>query len=315
MTLPLVSIIIPIYNEAESIDELFHRVQNVFIQLKRPFEFIAIDDGSNDGSLEKLKSLREKNPNIAIIQHFKNFGKSLSLMQGFEVASGEIAITMDADLQDQPEEIPCFLKKMEEGYDLVNGWRSDRKDTPIKRWVSMIYNKLTALIFRFEFRDVNSGFKAYSREVYKWIDLHGDLHRLIPVLVAHKGFQVTEIPVSHKDRKHGSSKYRLFRHRGLLDIIALAVSQTTQVRPFHFFCELSIIFWFLAVLSLGGWFLAFEHSSIVAEVLTGIFGIWFMFIGTIFPIFGFYLEIEACRHQGAEWRAQLVKENFPSEIV
>jgi len=313
MASSLVSIIVPAYNEVESLDELFQRVKAVFLQIERPFEFVVIDDGSTDGTLEKLKSLQNENPNIAIIQHFKNFGKSLSLMQGFEAASGKIAITMDADLQYQPEEIPSFLEKLEEGYDLVSGWRMSRKDTTVKRWVSMIYNKLTALIFHVEFKDVNSGFKAYTRDVYKWIDLRGDLHRLIPVLVAHKGFRVVEIPISHKDRKHGSSKYRLLRHRGLLDIIALAVSQTTQIRPFHFFCEVAVVFWILSFLGLGGWLIALEHAPFAVQFLISAISIWFIFVGTIFPIFGFYLEVEACRYQGAKWREQLVKESLPSE--
>jgi glycosyltransferase involved in cell wall biosynthesis len=306
----LVSIIVPAFNEKESLKELHARTQKVFNNLGRPFELIFIDDGSNDGTLDFLKDLQSNHSNIVILRHFKNFGKSLALMQGFDVARGDIAITLDADLQDRPEEIPYFIQKIEEGYDFVNGWRKTRQDTGSKRLVSKLFNGLIDLIFHIQFKDVNCGFKAFTREVYQWVDLKGDLHRLIPVLIAHKGFKVTEIPVVHEERKYGASKYRLLRHRGLLDIIALAASTTTQIRPFHFFCELGAAVWLLAILSFGGWYLGTEFLSQAGQILLLILGLWALTLGTFLPIFGFYLEIEATRYQGPEWRNQLIKESI-----
>jgi glycosyltransferase involved in cell wall biosynthesis len=306
---PLISVIVPAFNEKESLEELHTRTKEVFSKLDRPFELIFIDDGSTDGTFEFLKSLQSKHPNIVIIRHFKNSGKSLALMQGFNAARGGIAITLDADLQDRPEEIPNFLRKIEEGYDFVNGWRKNRKDTVSKRLVSMLFNSLIRLIFHIKFNDVNCGFKAFTREAYCWIELKGDLHRLIPILIAHKGFRATEIPVIHEDRKYGVSKYKLFRHRGLLDIIALAAGTTTQVRPFHFFCELGVVLWFLAVISLGSWFLGHEFLSLGKQFFLLLVGLWTLSLGTFFPIFGFYMEIQATYFQGTEWRSKLIKES------
>lgn len=310
----LVSIIVPAFNEKNSVEELHARIKEVFGKLDRPFELIVVDDGSTDGTFEKLRTLLAKNPNITIIRHFKNRGKSLTLMQGFDVAKGEIAITLDADLQDQPEEIPNFIKKIEEGYDFVNGCRQERKDTRAKRMASKIFNWLISQIFRVKFNDINCGFKAYTRKVYQWLDLRGDLHRLIPVIVVHMGYKTTEIPVEHKDRKYGSSKYKLFRYRGLLDIIALAASSTTQIRPFHFFCELGAVLWILAILSLFGLVIGLEVFPLGALVCLVVIVLWALSLGTFLPIFGFYLEIEATRYQGLEWRKKLIQESLNSQI-
>ena len=305
-----ISIVIPLLNEQNSLEELSSSVSSVINDLNLKYEIILIDDGSTDNSWKIISKICTKNQYIKGIRFLKNFGKSLALMQGFDVARGDIAITLDADLQDRPEEIPYFIQKIEEGYDFVNGWRKTRQDTGSKRLVSKLFNGLIDLIFHIQFKDVNCGFKAFTREVYQWVDLKGGLHRLIPVLIAHKGFKVTEIPVVHEERKYGASKYRLLRHRGLLDIIALAASTTTQIRPFHFFCELGAAVWLLAILSFGGWYLGTEFLSQAGQILLLILGLWALTLGTFLPIFGFYLEIEATRYQGPEWRNQLIKESI-----
>lgn len=308
----LISVIVPSFNEEDSIAELYTRTQNVFSHLDRPYEIIFVDDGSTDGTFIKLKELQSQDTNLVIISHYKNRGKSLALMQGFDAAKGEIAITLDSDLQDQPEEIPNFIKKIEDGYDFVNGWRQERQDSGVKRLVSKFFNVLILLIFGIKFNDVNCGFKAYRKEVYKWLDLKGDLHRLIPVLVAHKGLKLTEIPVEHKDRKYGKSKYKLIRHRGLLDIIALSLSQSTQIRPFHFFSEVAIVFLLGATLSFTVLCLSFENLPFFAQTLIAVGGLWCLSLGTLFPIFGLYLEIESSRFQRCEFRQELIKESLDS---
>ena len=308
MTNSKISIVIPVFNEENSVTELHNRVKEVFRRLSRPYEMIFIDDGCTDGTFEKLRILQSKNLNLVIIRHYKNLGKSLALMQGFDTAKGDIAITLDGDLQDQPEEIPNFIKKIEEGYDFVNGWRQTRQDSITKRIISQLFNFLTTFLFRIKFQDVNCGMKAFTRKVYKWLDLRGDLHRLIPVLVAHKGYKVSEISVEHKERKFGKSKYRLFRYRGLLDMIALVAGHMTQIRPFHFFCELGLFFLLIAGLSLLGWLVNYESLTMNGRILLGIVGLWSLFLGTIFPIFGFYFQIESNRYHNFEWRKGLTKE-------
>ena len=308
MTNPLISVIVPAFNEKASISELHSRTQAVFDQIERSFELIFVDDGSSDGTFELLKDLQSKYPNIVVVRHFKNRGKSLALMQGFDRAQGAIAITMDADLQDVPEEIPQFINKIEEGFDFVNGWRKDRTDALPKRLVSKIFNELIHLIFKVEFDDINCGFKAYRRTVFEGLDLRGDLHRLIPVVIAHKGHSVAQIPVKHQKRKYGVSKYKLFRHRGLLDIIALAASTTTHTRPFHVFSEVGFFFWLLTFLAFGGWLVGHEGLPVTAQVLIAVVGIWALSLGTLLPILGFYLEIESSRFQGREWRKNLIKD-------
>ena len=190
MNRSLVSVIVPAFNENESLEELCLRIKNVFEKLGRSFELIIVDDGSNDGTSEKLNSLLASYSNMTVVRHFKNNGKSLALMQGFDIARGEVAISIDADLQDQPEEIPNFLDKIDQGYDFVNGYRYERKDTWNKRFASKIFNLIVNLVFNVQIKDVNCGFKAYRRKVYQWLDLRGDLHRLIPIIEAHKAFKV-----------------------------------------------------------------------------------------------------------------------------
>ncbi len=308
----LISVIVPSFNEEDSIAELYARTKNVLDLLGRPYEMVFVDDGSTDDTFKKLKELQSQDINLVIIRHYKNRGKSLALMQGFDAARGGIAITLDSDLQDQPEEIPNFIKKIEDGYDLVNGWRQKRQDSLVKRLGSKFFNFLILLIFGVKFHDVNCGFKAYKKEVYKWLDLRGDLHRLIPVLAEHKGLKVTEIPVEHKDRKYGVSKYKLIRHRGLLDIIALAISHSTQTRPFHFFSEIAIVFLLGAALSFTIWCLSFENLPFFAQALIGVGGIWCLSLGTLLPIFGLYLEIESSRFQRYDYRQELIKETLDS---
>lgn len=310
----IISVIVPALNESPSLEELYNRTQATFNSWGRKFEFIFVDDGSTDDSYNKMIALKEKHPNIAIIHHLKNHGKSLALMQGFDLAKGEIAVTLDADLQDQPELIPKLVEKLEEGFDMASGWRQERKDTLSKRFVSKLFNSLISKVFGCTTHDINCGFKAYKSTVYKRLELRGDLHRLIPVLASDLGFKVGEVPVSHAERKHGKSKYKLFRHRGLLDIIAFSAKHTTQWRPFHVFCELAAVFWVVAFASFFGWFLLHENLPELLNILITILGVWSLFVGTLLPLFGFYLEIEADRYQSPEDRKQLIAKTVNSEI-
>ncbi len=313
----LVSIIVPALNEADSLPELYDRTAKALGD-RQSFEFIVVDDGSTDDTVARLKDLRCRHANIAIVSHYRNHGKSLALMQGFSIARGDVAVLMDADLQDQPEAIPQFLEKIAEGFDLVNGWRKDRRDARSKVWVSSIFNWLTARVFKCPVHDINCGFKAIRKSVYKRLELQGDLHRLIPAIVSSKGGTVTEIPVPHCPRRYGNSRYRLLRHRGLLDIVAVAAANATQSRPFHVFCETAILFWLLAAMALASWIgltvFGDEHATWVKVIrpLVALAGLGAAFLGTVLPLCGFQMEVAGGRHQNAIWRRSLLKERIES---
>lgn len=309
--LDLVSVIVPALNEAESLDELYDRTRAALGS--QPFEFIIVDDGSTDDTVARVTTLRERYGNVVLLGHYRNHGKSLALMQGFAAARGDVAVLMDADLQDQPEAIPAFLDKLAEGYDLVNGWRRERRDAASKVLVSSVFNLLTSRLLQCQLHDINCGFKAIRRTFYKKLELRGDLHRLIPAMVAGMGGRITEIPVPHCPRKHGQSRYRLLRHRGLLDIVALIAGNATRFRPFHVFCEAAALFWIGAVCCAGGWIgltLSADASSLWMQLvrpLVAIGGVGLAWIGTMLPLFGFLLEVTTTRHQDAGWRRSLLK--------
>jgi hypothetical protein len=315
----LISVIVPALNESASLEELYERTRRALGDGQR-FEFIVVDDGSTDDTVGKLKAMRARRPEICILSHYRNHGKSLALMQGFAAARGDVAVIMDADLQDQPEAIPDFLDKIAEGYDLVNGWRKDRRDARSKVLVSSVFNLLTSRIFNCRIHDINCGFKAIRRPAYKQLQLQGDLHRLIPAIVAGKGGKVTEIPVPHCPRKHGQSRYRLLRHRGLLDIIALVASNATQLRPFHVFCEVAMLFWLAAAVALAGWAgltVWGTDASLwmrLVRPLVAVLGVGSAFVGTVLPLFGFQMEVTSGRHQDAGWRRGLLKERVEARV-
>lgn len=308
----LLSIVIPVYNEAGSLEELFSRIQGVFGE-EQPYEVIFIDDGSTDGSGEILSGLQERFPQVTVLSHYRNHGKSLALMQGFDAARGEVVVTMDADLQDPPEAIPVLLEKLAAGYDLVNGWRTTRQDSYSKILASRVFNYITSRLLKCPLHDINCGFKAMRVQVCKRLNLRGDLHRLIPAVASRMyGFKVAEAPVPHEVRRYGKSKYRLVRFRGLLDIASLMAISTTQVRPFHVFAETALVFLLLGIMSLGGWFLLSLSAGISALKQAVISLLWlagalFLSLGAILPLLGFQLEIITGILQDEKWRHNLLK--------
>ncbi|HNQ22743.1 MAG TPA: glycosyltransferase family 2 protein [Phycisphaerae bacterium] len=315
----LISVVVPVLNEAASLAELYERTRRV-LEGVQPFEFIIVDDGSRDDTLARVRALRAVYANISIISHYANHGKSLALMQAFAIARGEVAVVMDGDLQDRPEMIPRFLAQIENGYDLVNGWRQERRDRWGRRLVSALFNRLTARLLRCPLHDINCGFKALRRQVYRRLELRGDLHRLIPAIAAGQGFRVGEVPVEHCGRRFGRSRYRLLRHRGLLDIVAVLASNATQLRPFHVFSELALACWLVAVVALVGWLtltVGVDPGALAARVCTplvGMVGVGAALLGLLLPLFGFLLEMTACRVQDPHWREQLVKERVEADV-
>lgn len=233
------TIIIPLFNEEQSLKELNNKIITVINSIDLNYEIIYIDDGSTDNSFKELKEIKGTNHNINIIQFRKNFGKSAALSAGFKYAKGDLIITMDADLQDKPEEIPSFIKKINEGYDLISGWKKNRKDPIIKKISSKVFNQTVALLTNVKLHDFNCGFKIYRKKVIKNIDVYGEFHRFIPVLADQQGFKIGELKIKHNKRKHGKSKYGKSGIRRIknyfLDIVnVLLITKYTQ-KPLHFF--------------------------------------------------------------------------------
>ncbi|MBF8273176.1 MAG: glycosyl transferase family 2 [Magnetococcales bacterium] len=314
----MISVIIPAFNEAENIKFLFERCVAVLQSLQRPYEIILVDDGSTDDTFKTAVALSERFSHVTVLRHNKNHGKSLALMQGFDIAQGEICITLDADLQDEPEMIPLFLDKIEEGYDLVNGWRVDRQDTYPKKMVSRWFNYLTQRFFDCPLHDINCGFKAIRRSLYKKLYLRGDLHRLVPILAFNMGHPISEVPIRHQARLYGKSKYALLRHRGLLDLIALASVQATKTRPFHVFCEVAAVFAAVAFVLFTIWVITGSFLSSVRywrliPIVLHLSMIWFVFVATLLPIFGLVLEIIISNQlQTRNWRNELCNQRVSS---
>lgn len=238
------SIVVPIYNEAESIIKLYQELTAVLITLGRNYEIIFVNDGSRDDTQIIIDSLYVKDEtHVKGIQFRNNFGKAAALQAGFEMAAGDIVITLDADLQDDPKEIPTFVKKIEEGYDMVSGWKQERKDTFVKNSASKIFNAVTNLISKVNLHDFNCGFKGYKLEVVKGLNLYGELHRYIPVIVASQGYRVVEVPVKHRVRAFGVSKYGPLRFiHGFLDLITVLFITRFRARPLHMFGYLGMVF-------------------------------------------------------------------------
>jgi len=231
-----ISVVAPIFNEEESLVELHQRLSSALCTLEKPAEILFIDDGSNDGSFEVLKALRKNDPNVRAVQFRKNYGKSAALAIGFKRSRGKIIVTIDGDLQDDPSEIPHLIQKLNEGYDLVSGWKKQRHDSFIKRVSSKLFNRVTCIFTGLKIHDINCGLKAYRREVTDSINVYGQLHRFLPVLAQWEGFKVGEVVVQHHPRKFGRTKFGASRFiAGFFDLITVLFITRYTKRPLHLF--------------------------------------------------------------------------------
>jgi glycosyltransferase involved in cell wall biosynthesis len=230
------SVVIPLYNEEESLRDLSEQLKNVLTRLGGRYEIIYIDDGSTDNSFRVLRDLHFKNKRIKVVSFRRNYGKSAALMVGFQKAQGEFVITMDADLQDDPAEIPNLVRQLRGGVDLVSGWKKKRHDPITKTIPSKFFNFVTGITTGIKIHDFNCGLKGYRRDVVKSINVYGELHRYIPALAHWQGFRIGEIPVQHHARKFGKSKFgggRLIK--GGLDLLTVLFTTRYMTRPLHFF--------------------------------------------------------------------------------
>jgi glycosyltransferase involved in cell wall biosynthesis len=239
-----VSVILPVLDEVESLGVLHRELTEALQRLGRSYEIIFVDDGSRDGSFQHIEKLRLEDLRVRGMQLRRNFGKAAALAVGFGEAQGDVVVTLDADLQDDPAEIPKLLARLEDGFDLVSGWKQDRQDPRSKTWPSRLFNWVTGFLTGVRLHDFNSGFKIYRREVVQEIRLYGELHRFIPALAAWRGFQVTEIPVHHRARRYGRTKFGSARlWRGFLDLLTVLFLTRYTRRPLHLFGGLGLIAW------------------------------------------------------------------------
>ena len=239
------SIVIPLYNEHESLPELYDRIVETVRGMDVEYEIIFVDDGSTDGSYGVLRELRMRDSHVEIIRFLANSGKAAGLQAGFDAATGDYLITMDADLQDDPAEIPALVAALEGGLDMVSGWKRDRKDPLTKTVPSKFFNMVVRFFSGLPLHDFNCGLKAYRSEVVRTFRLYGELHRYIPVLAKYNGFRVGEIPVQHHPRKYGCSKYGARRLvAGFLDLLTVILLTRYTAKPLHFFGSVGLLFCF-----------------------------------------------------------------------
>lgn len=246
------SVIVPIYNEAESLGELKDKLLRLKSRLNQPFEIIAVNDGSHDGSAEALAGIAAEWPEFKVINFRRNHGQTAAMMAGIDYASGDVIVSIDADLQNDPDDIPMLLEHLDKGYDVVSGWRQDRKDAALRRnLVSRIANSLISRISGVRLHDYGCTLKAYRRDVIKGVRLYGEMHRFIPIYASWLGAKVTEVPVRHYPRKFGSSKYGLERTiKVVLDLIVVKFLARYFVKPIYVFGTfgiMSIVTSFLSV--------------------------------------------------------------------
>lgn len=276
---PDISVVIPVLDEEHSLGELLQRLQPVLdANCPNGYEIVFIDDGSRDNSWQRIRALHEKLPDkVFAIRHRRNFGKAAALANGFHAARGRIILTMDADLQDQPEEIPKFVEALNAGADMVSGWKQNRQDPIDKTFPSRVFNFIVRITTGLKLHDVNCGFKAYRAEVAKGIKLYGEMHRFIPILAHADGYKVTEVAIEHMPRSHGHSKYGITRIiKGALDLLTTIVLTRYLRRPAHFFGGAGLV---VGVLGLGilaylsvGWFLGYKGIGTRPLFFFGILG-------------------------------------------
>jgi glycosyltransferase involved in cell wall biosynthesis len=284
-----VSVVVPLFNEAATISALYDEVHAALEPTGMAWEVVYVDDGSTDSSYRELVKVHAANTNVRVVRLRRNFGKAAALAAGFEAAGGDVVVTMDADLQDDPAEIPALVEKLDEGFDLVSGWKRDRQDPFSRRLVSHVYNTVSSWVTRVQLHDMNCGLKAYRSDVLENVRLYGELHRFVPVLAHQLGYGVTEIPVNHRPRLNGRSRYGFERYlRGFFDLLTVAFMGRYRRRPLHLFGGIgfalglsgSAILLYLTAIKIGGASIG-GRPLLMLGVLLVVVGIQFFSLGLV----------------------------------
>src|SRR6266481_7355205 len=279
----LVSVVVPLLNEEATLSALYDEVTRALDGSGFAWELIYVDDGSTDGSYRELVRLHAAYTNVRVVRLRRNFGKAAALAAGFEAAVGDLVVTMDADLQDDPAEIPTLIAKLDEGFDLVTGWKRDRQDPLVRRVVSYVYNTATRWATGVLLHDMNCGLKAYRAEVLENVKLYGERHRFVPVLAHHLGFSVTELPVNHRPRLNGKSRFGIERYlRSPFDLLTIVFMGRYRYRPLHLFGGVGLgsslagfaILLYLMVVKIGGAGIG-QRPLLLLGVLLAVVGVQF----------------------------------------
>lgn len=297
------SIVVPIYNEEDSIQELHRALAAALDPVDTDYEIILVDDGSTDGSFSALQTIAANDGRVKVIRLRRNFGQTAAMSAGFDAASGSVIIPMDGDLQNDPADIPRLISKLDEGFDVVSGWRNDRKDTFLTRKIpSMLANLLISRLTGVHLHDYGCTLKAYRREVLDGINLYGEMHRFVPALASQVGAKVTELPVNHRPRLHGVSKYGISRTlRVILDLMTVKFLLTYSTKPIQLFGKWGV-YTLLAGLGSGAmtvYMKLFEHFSMNRNPLL-ILTAFLLFMGIQFIVLGLLGELNARTYYEAQ---------------
>ena len=285
----MISVVIPVRNEERSVALLLDELASALDGHGVPWEAVFVDDGSTDGTFSALTRLHAAADNVRVVRLRRNFGKAAALQAGFEACEGDVVVTIDGDLQDDPAEIPRLLAKLDEGFDLVSGWKVKRRDPLSRRIPSKLFNWVSGRVSGLRLHDLNCGLKAYRAEVVRGLRIYGELHRFVPVLAHYRGFRVAELPVNHRPREHGRSRYGMERYvRGFLDLLTVTFMGRYRQRPLHLFGGLGlglsllggIVLTYLTVLKLAG--NAIGHRPLLTlGVLLVVVGLQFLSLGLL----------------------------------
>jgi len=299
-----ISVVVPVYNEAKNIYELFHSLNGVLEKTNRAYQIIFVDDGSRDDSLKMLKDLKKKEANLKVIALRRNYGQTAAIDAGIKSSSGKVIITIDGDLQNDPQDIPNLLRELEKGYDVVSGWRYQRNDSFIRDALSKLAYLLREFILADKVHDSGCTLKAFRRECFDGLNLYGEMHRFIPAVLAWKGFSIGEVKVSHQARRYGKSKYSLTRViKGFLDLLVLRFWMQYSGRPIHLFGVVGVILLLLGFSS--GAYLTFIklyfHAQLAGRPLLFL-TILLVVTGVQFIVFGILADIMIQIYYGANDR-------------
>lgn len=293
-----VSVVFPVLNEEENLDELYSRLTEELTKLRKEYEILAVDDGSTDRSFQILKEINQRDPRVKAIKFRRNFGQTAAMSAGFHYAKGKVIITIDSDLQNDPADIPKLLEKIDEGYDLVSGWRADRKDKFFSRRLpSILANRLIIKMTGVKIHDFGCSLKAYRKDLIDNINLYGEMHRFIPALAKWAGAKITEIKVRHHPRKHGKSKYGISRTtRVILDLITVKFLLGFSTKPMQVFGLLGLGSGFLGFiiclyLSIGKLFFPSEATSLTRRMPMLLLGVLLILVGIQLVTMGLLGEI------------------------